>query len=194
MPVQAFLPPDLFDPSRPWVCLGAPGHDLAAPLHDLSFTARSVILCLRPSTRGTQRDTSVLQTTRGTENPALRAHARAGLAADDGCVESAGTAIPGRNRIHAGPEDGPTGQGRAFASYSGHRECSDPPLHRHPEPQPAGIARCRSRATFSTAIGDRTEPHSAFCMRGVGWSPAAAPCSLPELIPNTAAGSGYDCQ
>ncbi len=41
---QAFLPPDLFDPSGPWVCLGAPDHDLAAPLHDLSFTARSVFL------------------------------------------------------------------------------------------------------------------------------------------------------
>lgn len=41
-PNQAFLPPDLFDPSGPWVCLGAPDHDLAAPLHDLSFTARSV--------------------------------------------------------------------------------------------------------------------------------------------------------
>ncbi len=40
-PNQAFLPPDLFDPSGPWVCLGAPEHDLAAPLHDVSFTARS---------------------------------------------------------------------------------------------------------------------------------------------------------
>jgi hypothetical protein len=50
-PTQAFLPPDLFDPCGPWVCLGIPGHDaaltredLAAPLHDLSFTARSVFL------------------------------------------------------------------------------------------------------------------------------------------------------
>jgi hypothetical protein len=41
-PNQAFLPADLFDPRGPWVCLGAPGQDLAAPLHDLSFTARSV--------------------------------------------------------------------------------------------------------------------------------------------------------
>ena len=41
---KAFLPPDLFDPSGPWVCLGAPNHDLAAPLHDSSFTARSVFL------------------------------------------------------------------------------------------------------------------------------------------------------
>ena len=41
---EAFLPPDLFDPSGPWVCLGAPNPDLAAPLHDLSFTARSVFL------------------------------------------------------------------------------------------------------------------------------------------------------
>ena len=39
---QAFLPPDLFDPRGPWVCLGAPNHDLAAPLHDSSFSARSV--------------------------------------------------------------------------------------------------------------------------------------------------------
>ena len=39
---EAFLPPDLFDPSGPWICLGAPNHDLAAPLHDSSFTARSV--------------------------------------------------------------------------------------------------------------------------------------------------------
>jgi hypothetical protein len=43
-PNQAFLPPDLFDPSGPWVCLGAPDHDLAAPLHDSSFIARSVFL------------------------------------------------------------------------------------------------------------------------------------------------------
>lgn len=41
---QAFLPPDLFDPHGPWVCLGAPDHDLIAPLHDLSFTARSVFV------------------------------------------------------------------------------------------------------------------------------------------------------
>jgi hypothetical protein len=41
-PNQAFLPPDLFDPRGPWVSLGAPDHDLAAPLHDSSFTARSV--------------------------------------------------------------------------------------------------------------------------------------------------------
>jgi hypothetical protein len=39
---QAFLPPDLFDPRGPWLCLGAQDHDLAAPAHDLSFTARSV--------------------------------------------------------------------------------------------------------------------------------------------------------
>jgi len=43
-PNQAFLPPDLFDPCGPWVCLSPAGHDLAAPLHDLSFTARSVFL------------------------------------------------------------------------------------------------------------------------------------------------------
>jgi hypothetical protein len=43
-PNQAFLPPDLFDANGPWVCLGAPESDLAAPLHDLSFTARSVFL------------------------------------------------------------------------------------------------------------------------------------------------------
>lgn len=36
-PNQAFLPPDLFDTRGPWVCLGAPDHDLAAPVHDLSF-------------------------------------------------------------------------------------------------------------------------------------------------------------
>jgi hypothetical protein len=43
-PNQAFLPPELFEPNGPWVCLGAPEHDLAAPLHDSSFTARSVFL------------------------------------------------------------------------------------------------------------------------------------------------------
>jgi hypothetical protein len=41
-PNQAFLPPDLFESNGSWVCLGAPGHDLSAPLHDSSFTARSV--------------------------------------------------------------------------------------------------------------------------------------------------------
>jgi hypothetical protein len=41
-PNGAFLPPDLFDPAGPWVCLGAPNEKLAAPLHDLSFPARSV--------------------------------------------------------------------------------------------------------------------------------------------------------
>lgn len=43
-PNQAFLPPDLFDPGGPWVCLGAPEPGLAAPLHDSSFTARSIFL------------------------------------------------------------------------------------------------------------------------------------------------------
>jgi hypothetical protein len=41
-PNGAFLPPDLFDSTGPWVCLGAPDKELAAPLHDLSFPARSV--------------------------------------------------------------------------------------------------------------------------------------------------------
>jgi hypothetical protein len=40
-PNRAFLPPDLFDPAGPWVCLGAPEQDLAAPTHDASFVARS---------------------------------------------------------------------------------------------------------------------------------------------------------
>jgi hypothetical protein len=40
-PNRAFLPPDLFDPVGPWVCLGAPGQELAAPTHDASFVARS---------------------------------------------------------------------------------------------------------------------------------------------------------
>jgi hypothetical protein len=43
-PNQAFLPPELFEPNGPWVCLGAPDHELSAPLHDSSFTARSVFL------------------------------------------------------------------------------------------------------------------------------------------------------
>ena len=41
-PNRAFLPPNLFDPSGPWLCLSPLDHDLAAPAHDLSFTARSV--------------------------------------------------------------------------------------------------------------------------------------------------------
>src|SRR5277367_1564786 len=41
-PNRAFLPPDLFDPAGPWICLGAPELDLAAPMHDASFVARSV--------------------------------------------------------------------------------------------------------------------------------------------------------
>jgi hypothetical protein len=40
-PNRAFLPPDLFDPAGPWVCLGAPEQELAAPTHDASFVARS---------------------------------------------------------------------------------------------------------------------------------------------------------
>jgi hypothetical protein len=60
-PNQAFLPPDLFDPHGPWICLGAPFHDwaapfqdLAAPFHDLSFTARSAffVFARLPDGRG----------------------------------------------------------------------------------------------------------------------------------------------
>ncbi|MFZ0583095.1 MAG: hypothetical protein WAN72_04155 [Candidatus Acidiferrales bacterium] len=43
-PNHAFLPPDLFDAHGPWVCLSPPAPGLAAPLHDMSFTARSVFL------------------------------------------------------------------------------------------------------------------------------------------------------
>lgn len=43
-PNRAFLPPDLFDPRGPWVCLSPPAPDLVAPAHDMSFTARSVFL------------------------------------------------------------------------------------------------------------------------------------------------------
>jgi hypothetical protein len=43
-PNRAFLPPNLFDPHGPWVCLGAPADALVAPLHDSSFTARSAFL------------------------------------------------------------------------------------------------------------------------------------------------------
>jgi len=86
-PSQALLPPDLFDTRGPWVCLGAPDHDLAAPLHDLSFTARSIFLRLRPPPGRTRRNADLLQTTRGNETLPLRAHARAGLAATDGRLE-----------------------------------------------------------------------------------------------------------
>jgi len=44
LPNRAFLPPDLFDPAGPWVCLGAPEQELAAPTHDASFVARSEFL------------------------------------------------------------------------------------------------------------------------------------------------------
>jgi hypothetical protein len=40
-PNRAFLPPDLFDPAGPWVCLGAPEQELAAPTYDESFVGRS---------------------------------------------------------------------------------------------------------------------------------------------------------
>ncbi len=40
-PNRAFLPPDLLEPAGPWVCLGAPEQELAAPTHDASFVARS---------------------------------------------------------------------------------------------------------------------------------------------------------
>lgn len=43
-PNRAFLPPELFASDGPWVCLGAPGANLAAPIHDASFTARSAFL------------------------------------------------------------------------------------------------------------------------------------------------------
>jgi hypothetical protein len=53
-PNQAFLPPELFDPTGPWVCLSVPEQGLAAPLHDLSFTARSVffVFARLPGGRG----------------------------------------------------------------------------------------------------------------------------------------------
>jgi hypothetical protein len=43
-PNGAFLPPELFDAHGPWLCLSPPTPDLAAPAHDMSFTARSVFL------------------------------------------------------------------------------------------------------------------------------------------------------
>ena len=53
-PNQAFLPPELVDPSGPWVCLGVPEQGLAAPLHDLSFAPRSVffVFARLPAGRG----------------------------------------------------------------------------------------------------------------------------------------------
>jgi hypothetical protein len=42
--------------------------------------------------------------------PPLRVHARAGLAATDGCVEPTSVAIPRRNRVRLGSEDGLAGR------------------------------------------------------------------------------------
>jgi hypothetical protein len=42
-PERPFLPPDLFDPRGPWVCVGLTGADRIAPSHELIFS-RSVFL------------------------------------------------------------------------------------------------------------------------------------------------------
>jgi len=40
----AFLPPDLFQPDGPWVCVGARGGQPVAPVHAYAFSGRSVFL------------------------------------------------------------------------------------------------------------------------------------------------------
>jgi hypothetical protein len=40
----AFLPPDLFQPDGPWVCVGARGDQPVAPSHAYAFSGRSVFL------------------------------------------------------------------------------------------------------------------------------------------------------
>jgi len=42
-PDRPFLPPDLFNPRGPWVCIGIPGKDPIAPSHEQTFS-RSVFL------------------------------------------------------------------------------------------------------------------------------------------------------
>jgi hypothetical protein len=42
-PDHPFLPPDLFNPHGPWVCIGIPGKDPIAPSHEQTFS-RSVFL------------------------------------------------------------------------------------------------------------------------------------------------------
>jgi hypothetical protein len=41
---SAFLPPDLFQPDGPWVCVGARGGQPVAPSHAYAFSSRSVFL------------------------------------------------------------------------------------------------------------------------------------------------------
>jgi len=41
---SAFLPPDLFQPDGPWVCVGARGGQPVAPSHAYAFSGRSVFL------------------------------------------------------------------------------------------------------------------------------------------------------
>jgi hypothetical protein len=43
-PNRAFLPPDLFDPHGPWICVGVPDGLLGAPAHEHDFSGRSVFL------------------------------------------------------------------------------------------------------------------------------------------------------
>jgi hypothetical protein len=43
-PNRAFLPPNLFDPNGPWICVGAPDGQLGAPAHENDFSGRSVFL------------------------------------------------------------------------------------------------------------------------------------------------------
>src|SRR5215813_293986 len=42
--LSAFLPPDLFQPDGPWVCVGARGGQHVAPSHAYAFSGRSVFL------------------------------------------------------------------------------------------------------------------------------------------------------
>ena len=111
-PNQAFLPPDLFDPSGPWICLGAPDHDLAAPLHDLSFTARSVFFVFARLPGGRDATLAYFKQLAELKIPLFVRMQDPGLAAADGSVEPAGAAISSRNRIRAGPEDGSAGPRR----------------------------------------------------------------------------------
>ncbi len=46
-PTTPFLPPDLFDPQGPWVCVGRNGSDIVAPAHARSFSRSSFQVFLK---------------------------------------------------------------------------------------------------------------------------------------------------
>jgi hypothetical protein len=152
-PNRAFLPPDLLEPAGPWVCLGAPEQELAAPTHDASFVARSDFFVFARLPGGREATLAYYRQLAEMKTPLF---VRMQV---PGWKDPADVWNPQVPQFPAGTEFALVRQmvlpdRRNFTADQGDGERADPPLHANPHRGAGHDPRRGSGRAFSGSVGD----------------------------------------